>query len=108
LAQDHLDAADPLERPHRSPDVGVDALLEGAPGDGQEDMDANPAVLDRDPAQHAEVLDRLADLRIPHLAQGLADVLFGGQTVLLRRNGFRRPPSPTTIRRRAADADAPR
>jgi hypothetical protein len=79
LAQDHLDPlAGIQDGADRSPHVGVDAVLEGTSGDGQQDVDANEAVVDLDALEHADVLDRLADLGVEDGAEGLANLFLGG------------------------------
>src|SRR5439155_5930257 len=77
LAQDDLDALTRVQdRTHGSSHVGVDAILQGASGDGEQDIDADEPVFDLDPLEHADVLDRLADLGIEDVSKRLANLFF--------------------------------
>ena len=82
--QDHLDVLHAGQRGHRAGDVGLDALAQGAALDGQQDRHRHGGVLDADVLQHADVLDRLADLRIHDVPQRGANFLGGGHGSFLR------------------------
>ena len=70
----HLDAGDPLHGAHLTARVLAEGVLQGAPGDGQQDQDGDEAVVtDLDGPHHAQVGDRTAELGIDDAGQGLAD-----------------------------------
>ena len=71
-----------LERLHRRRHVVRDAVLQRTALDRDQDVDADGVAFDRDAAQHADVLDRPADLGIHDAAECLADLGFGDHRVL--------------------------
>ena len=83
LTEDHLDALAGIEdRANRGPDIGVDAILQRATRDGQQDIDADDSVVDLDALEHPDVLDRLSDLWVEDVSEGLANLFLGGHGVL--------------------------
>ena len=72
-----LDALDAVERPQGRRHIVRDPVLERAALDRDEDPDRDRASVDVDALQHADVLDRAADLGIHHTAQCLADPFLG-------------------------------
>ena len=80
--QIHRDALHALERLDRGRDVVRDAVLQRAALDRDQDVDPDGIPVDRDAAEHADVLDRPADLGIQHAAECLTDLGFGDHRVL--------------------------
>src|SRR5439155_12467806 len=58
--------------------VPVDAVLQRASLDRDQDVHLDRAVFDHDVLQHPDVLDRPADLGIEHLSKGLSDLVLAG------------------------------
>ena len=79
LAEDDLDALARIQDgPHRSPDIGVDAVLQRAAGDREQHVHADDPVVDLDALEHPNVLDGLADLGVEDLSKGLSNLFLGG------------------------------
>jgi len=85
-AHPHVDARD-AERLQRRRDVAGDALLKRASRDREEDVDTDGVAVHLDPGQHAEVLDRAADLGIVDPAERFANLGLGDQRALPRSVG---------------------
>ena len=64
--------------------VRSDPVLQGTALDGDQDVDPDRAVVHLDALEHADVLDRLADLGVQHVPQRPANLVFGDQRQLLR------------------------
>ena len=82
--QADLHPLDAQQRLHRSGNLLRDPVAEGAAFDREQDVHAHVAAVDRDALQHADVLDRLADLGVEHLPERLADLCFAGHGLSLR------------------------
>jgi hypothetical protein len=69
-----LDALHPGERAEGGGHVLRDAVLQRAALDRDQDVDADEPVLDLDPPEHPDVLDRATDLRVEDRPERLADL----------------------------------
>ena len=75
--QRHLDALDARQRLHRGRHVLRDPVAQRAAFDREQDVDPDGAAVDLDAIEHADVLDRTADLGVVHAPEGLADLCLG-------------------------------
>ena len=74
----HVDVADAGERAHRGGDALGDLRPQRAAGDGQGDRHTHPIALHGDPADHLEVDNRLADLRVLDRPERVEHLGLGG------------------------------
>ena len=74
----------PVERRDGAGDVGLDAVPQRAAVDGEQDRHGDGVAVDPDVLQHADVLDRLADLGIQDVPQRGADLFLGGHGLFSR------------------------
>jgi len=79
----HVDAFD-AERSEGVGHVRRDPVLQRTALDRDQDVDPHRTVVDVDALEHADVLDRLADLGVKHVPQCLADLILSDQRGLLR------------------------
>jgi hypothetical protein len=103
----HVDAFD-AEGSKGVGHVRRDPVLQRTALDRDQDVDPHRAVVHLDALQHADVLDRLADLGVEHVPQCLADLILGDQRGLLRIILIRtvRTVQITMVRRSVGSVDA--
>ncbi len=89
--------------------IGFDSSCSGASGDGERNVDPCRAVIDASAANHAELADRAAQLRIHHGADGARDLVCGcHRTPPLITPSRPRGPETRSWRARPRCAAAPR
>jgi hypothetical protein len=87
----HIDALYALEGSHGRRHVARDPVLQRAALDREEHVHADDPAVDLDRLQHPDLIDRAADLGVPHALEGLADLRFGGHGLSSRCSVVRSP-----------------